>query len=60
MRTTAKPIFNVFGKGSIQWAGLAKQSSAKLAINYLLGLNLQGLAETLSRKSGEKKTCYPS
>jgi 3-hydroxyisobutyrate dehydrogenase len=30
----------------IQWADLAKQVP-KLAINYLLGLNLQGLAETI-------------
>jgi 3-hydroxyisobutyrate dehydrogenase len=43
------------GKVSIQWAGLAKQSSAKLAINYLLGLNLQGLAETLSSKKWRKE-----
>jgi 3-hydroxyisobutyrate dehydrogenase len=42
-----KPIFDVLGKISI-YVGLAgAASSAKLAINYLLGLNLQGLAETI-------------
>ncbi|MCW2119922.1 NAD(P)-dependent oxidoreductase [Flavobacterium sp. 7A] len=42
-----KPIFDVLGKISI-YVGLAGvASSAKLAINYLLGLNLQGLAETV-------------
>lgn len=42
-----KPVFDVLGKISI-YVGLAgAASSAKLAINYLLGLNLQGLAETI-------------
>jgi 3-hydroxyisobutyrate dehydrogenase len=42
----AKPIFNVLGKVSIPVGEPGKASSAKLAINYL-GLNLQGLAETI-------------
>jgi 3-hydroxyisobutyrate dehydrogenase len=58
----AKPIFNVLGKVSIPVGEPGKASSAKLAINYLLGLNLQGLAETIlfAEKMGyEKKTCFP-
>lgn len=43
----AKPIFEVLGKMSIHLGGAGVGSSAKLAINYLLGLNLQGLAETM-------------
>jgi len=43
----AKPIFNVLGKISIHVGAAGVASSAKLAINYLLGLNLQGLAETI-------------
>jgi 3-hydroxyisobutyrate dehydrogenase len=35
------------GKVSIPVGEPGKASSAKLAINYLLGLNLQGLAETI-------------
>jgi 3-hydroxyisobutyrate dehydrogenase len=49
------------GKVSIP-VGEPGTSSAKLAINYLLGLNLQGLAETImfAEKMGyEKKTCFP-
>jgi 3-hydroxyisobutyrate dehydrogenase len=38
--------FNVLGKVSIPVGEPGKASSAKLA-NYLLGLNLQGLAETI-------------
>jgi len=43
----AKPIFNALGKISIHVGAAGVASSAKLAINYLLGLNLQGLAETI-------------
>ncbi|TDD96225.1 NAD(P)-dependent oxidoreductase [Flavobacterium cellulosilyticum] len=42
-----KPIFNVLGKISIYVGVAGVASSAKLAINYLLGLHLQGLAETI-------------
>jgi 3-hydroxyisobutyrate dehydrogenase len=53
----AKPIFNVLGKASIPVGEPGKASSAKLAINYLLGLNLQGLAETIifAEKNGVRK-----
>lgn len=53
----AKPVFNVLGKVSIPVGEPGKASSAKLAINYLLGLNLQGLAETIifAEKSGVRK-----
>jgi 3-hydroxyisobutyrate dehydrogenase len=53
----AKPIFNVLGKTAIPVGAAGKASSAKLAINYLLGLNLQGLAETIifAEKSGLHK-----
>jgi 3-hydroxyisobutyrate dehydrogenase len=53
----AKPIFNVLGKVSIPVGEPGKASSAKLAINYLLGLNLQGLAETIlfAEQSGIRK-----
>jgi 3-hydroxyisobutyrate dehydrogenase len=42
-----KPIFDAIGKLSIHLGDNGAGSSAKLAINYLLGLNLQGLAETV-------------
>jgi 3-hydroxyisobutyrate dehydrogenase len=42
-----QPIFDVLGKISIHVGAAGVASSAKLAINYLLGLNLQGLAETI-------------
>ncbi len=53
----AKPIFDVLGKISIPVGEPGKASSAKLAINYLLGLNLQGLAETIifAENSGVRK-----
>lgn len=53
----AKPIFNVLGKVSIPVGAPGKASSAKLAINYLLGLNLQGLAETIlfAEQNGVRK-----
>jgi hypothetical protein len=41
----AKPILMFWEKFLFLWVNLV--SSAKLAINYLLGLNLQGLAETI-------------
>jgi 3-hydroxyisobutyrate dehydrogenase len=52
--------FNVLGKVSIPVVNLVKASSAKLAINYLLGLNLQGLAETIlfAEKMGYKEECF--
>lgn len=43
----AKPIFDALGKVAIHVGNAGVASSAKLAINYLLGLNLQGLAETV-------------
>lgn len=43
----AKPIFDILGKTAIHVGEAGVASSAKLAINYLLGLNLQGLAETV-------------
>jgi|VirMetMinimDraft_7_1064189.scaffolds.fasta_scaffold47263_1 3-hydroxyisobutyrate dehydrogenase len=43
----AKPIFDILGKIAIHVGEAGVASSAKLAINYLLGLNLQGLAETI-------------
>jgi 3-hydroxyisobutyrate dehydrogenase len=43
----AKPMFDVLGKIAIHVGEAGVASSAKLAINYLLGLNLQGLAETI-------------
>lgn len=53
----AEPIFDVLGKLSIYLGGAGVGSSAKLAINYLLGLNLQGLAETVlfAEKNGVSK-----
>ena len=43
----AKPMFDVLGKVSHHLGAIGAGSFAKLAINYLLGLNLQGLAETV-------------
>ncbi len=53
----AKPIFDKLGKLSLLLGGAGVGSSAKLAINYLLGLNLQGLAETIlfAEKNGVNK-----
>ena len=53
----AKPIFEVLGKIAIHVGEPGVASSAKLAINYLLGLNLQGLAETVlfAEKNGVSK-----
>jgi len=44
---TAKPLFEVLGKMSLHLGDNGSGSTAKLAINYLLGLHLQGLAETV-------------
>ena len=43
----AKPFFDMIGKLSLHLGGNGAGSAAKLAINYFLGLNLQGLAETV-------------
>lgn len=53
----AKPIFDALGKLAIHVGAAGVGSSAKLAINYLLGLNLQGLAETVlfAEKNGVSK-----
>ncbi|RTY99955.1 NAD(P)-dependent oxidoreductase [Flavobacterium sp. RSP49] len=53
----AKPIFEVLGKIAIHVGEPGVASSAKLAINYLLGLNLQGVAETVlfAEKNGVSK-----
>ncbi|MEZ7515094.1 NAD(P)-dependent oxidoreductase [Flavobacterium frigidarium] len=53
----AKPVFDVLGKTAINVGLPGVGSSAKLAINYLLGLNLQGLAETVlfAEKNGVSK-----
>jgi 3-hydroxyisobutyrate dehydrogenase len=53
----AKPIFDALGKTAIHVGDAGVASSAKLAINYLLGLNLQGLAETVlfAEKNGVSK-----
>ncbi|MBB2147927.1 NAD(P)-dependent oxidoreductase [Pedobacter gandavensis] len=54
----AKPAFEALGKLSVHVGGAGVGSSAKLAINYLLGLNLQGLAETVlfAEKNGVSKS----
>jgi 3-hydroxyisobutyrate dehydrogenase len=43
----ARPLFQHLGKLSLYLGPSGSGSAAKLAINYLLGLNLQGLAETI-------------
>lgn len=50
----AKPVLEVIGKLSIHLGENGAGSTAKLAINYLLGLNLQGLAEAVlfARQNG--------
>ena len=42
-----KPLFEILGKSSLLLGKVGVGSSAKLAINYFLGLNIQGLAETV-------------
>lgn len=53
----AKPIFDVLGRLSLLMGAAGVGSAAKLSINYLLGLNLQGLAETVlfAEKNGVSK-----
>lgn len=50
----ARPLFEHLGKMSIYLGGPGFGSSAKLANNYLLGLHIQGLAETIlfAKKNG--------
>ncbi len=43
----AKPALDKIGKLAVHVGPVGAGSAAKLAINYLLGLNLQGLAETV-------------
>lgn len=43
----AKPILDVLGKLALHLGDSGAGSSAKLAINYLLGINIQALAETV-------------
>jgi 3-hydroxyisobutyrate dehydrogenase len=42
-----KPMFDIIGKTVLHVGYNGAGSSAKLAVNYFLGLNLQGLAETI-------------
>jgi 3-hydroxyisobutyrate dehydrogenase len=53
----ALPLFDVLGKTAIHVGEPGVGSAAKLAINYLLGLNLQGVAETVlfAEKNGVSK-----
>ena len=53
----AQPLFDALGKIAIHVGAPGVASSAKLAINYLLGLNLQGIAETVlfAEKNGVSK-----
>ena len=52
----ARPLLDVLGRLSMHLGDTGAGTSAKLAINYLLGLNLQGLAETVlfAKKNGVK------
>lgn len=43
----AIPLFDILGKLSIHLGDNGMGSSAKLAINFFLGLNIQGIAETV-------------
>jgi 3-hydroxyisobutyrate dehydrogenase len=51
-----KPVLDVIGKLSLHLGDVGAGNSAKLAINYFLALNLQGLAETVlfARDNGIK------
>ncbi|MGG0540616.1 NAD(P)-dependent oxidoreductase [Priestia aryabhattai] len=53
----SKPYFNLLGKETIHFGSTGKGSSAKLAINLLLGIIGQGIGETLlfAEKSGLDK-----
>ncbi|HEX8462927.1 MAG TPA: NAD(P)-dependent oxidoreductase, partial [Segetibacter sp.] len=52
-----KPMFDIIGKTAIYLGNNGAGTSAKLAINYLLGLHLQGLAETVlfAKENGIKQ-----
>lgn len=54
---TCQPYFDVLGKATIHFGPNSKGSSAKLAINLLLGIVGQGIGETLllAEKSGLEK-----
>ncbi|MFA4869409.1 MAG: NAD(P)-dependent oxidoreductase [Pedobacter sp.] len=43
----AKPILDVLGKLALHLGPVGAGSSAKVAINYLLGINIQAMAETV-------------
>lgn len=43
----AKPLFNLLGKLSLHLGKAGSGSSAKVAINYLLAINVQAVAETV-------------
>ena len=43
----AKPVFDALSKLTVHTGPVGTGSAAKLAINYLVGLNMQGLAETI-------------
>jgi 3-hydroxyisobutyrate dehydrogenase len=47
-----RPMFDVLGKMSIAFGGVGNGSSAKLVINSLLGMVMQGIAEALVMASG--------
>jgi len=53
----AKPLFNVLGKLSLYLGKAGLGSSAKVAINYLLAINVQAVAETIlfAEKNGVNK-----
>lgn len=53
----AKPLFDILGKLALHLGDAGKGSSAKVAINYLLGINIQALAETVlfAEQSGISK-----
>jgi 3-hydroxyisobutyrate dehydrogenase len=42
-----RPLFDVLGKASIHFGGSGSGSSAKLVINTLLGITMQGISESL-------------
>lgn len=44
---SAKPLFNLLGKLSLYLGKAGAGSSAKVAINYLLAINIQAVAETV-------------
>lgn len=44
---TAKPVLDLMGKLTLHLGPVGAGSSAKVAINYLLGVNIQAMAETV-------------